>query len=161
MSYVEKGTKKEDASFETRIFGKRAMTLKKRTKTIERKKEEVQKRKEEAEKKLREDEERKAQEEEDKANEADEESDHHGRMFIDYREPRPSSFPQAYTFSSQVKCGHGTFATVYMSTLEKSGLVVAVKKLKQDKKYKSRELQIHKEMHHQNIVRIQHAFFSE
>ena len=48
-----------------------------------------------------------------------------------------------------------------MSTLASNGLVVAVKKLKQDKKYKSRELQIHKEMHHQNIVRIQHAFFSE
>jgi serine/threonine protein kinase len=47
-----------------------------------------------------------------------------------------------------------------MCTIAKTGKVIAVKRLKQDKKYKSRELQIHKEMHHQNIVKIQHAFFS-
>ena len=46
-----------------------------------------------------------------------------------------------------------------MSTLAETGQIVAVKKLKQDKKYKSRELQILKEMHHCNIVRTQHAYF--
>ena len=46
-----------------------------------------------------------------------------------------------------------------MSTLKSTGKIVAVKKLKQDKQYKSRELQIHKEMHHQNIVRMRHAYF--
>ena len=97
---------------------------------------------------MKEEEEKKKKEEEDKANEADEESDHHGRIYIDYRQPRPSAFPQQYKFTNEIKCGHGTFATVYMCTLASNGLVVAVKKLKQDKKYKSRELQIHKEMHH-------------
>lgn len=46
-----------------------------------------------------------------------------------------------------------------MCTLKSTGKIVAVKKLKQDKQYKSRELQIHKEMHHQNIVRMRHAYF--
>ena len=149
-SEVNKG----DEDFQNRIFGKRAMTLKKRSKTLEKQQQEAKKKKEELEKKRKEEEEKKKKEEADGGNEADEESDHHGRIFIDYRQPKPSAFPQQYEFSQEVKCGHGTFATVYMSTLKKSGLVMAVKKLKQDKKYKSRELQIHKEMHHQNIVRI-------
>jgi hypothetical protein len=34
----------------------------------------------------------------------------------------------------------GTFAKVYMCTIAKTGKVIAVKRLKQDKKYKSREL---------------------
>ena len=48
-----------------------------------------------------------------------------------------------------------------MCTLKSTGKIVAVKKLKQDKTYKSRELQIHKEMHHQNVVRMRHAYFVE
>ena len=94
MTLVTKGTQKQDESFETRIFGKRAMTLKKRTKSLEAKKEQARKKKEELEKKKKEEEEKKRKEEEDKANEADVESDHHGRIYIDYREPRPSAFPQ-------------------------------------------------------------------
>ena len=58
-----------------------------------------------------------------------------------------------------MKCGVGTFAEVYMCTLQSTGKIVAVKKIKQNKTYKSRELQIHKEMHHQNIVRLRHAYF--
>ena len=46
-----------------------------------------------------------------------------------------------------------------MCTLKSTGKIVAVKKIKQDKTYKSRELQIHKEMHHQNVVRMRHAYF--
>ena len=53
----------------------------------------------------------------------------------------------------------GTFAEVYMCTMQSTGKIVAVKKIKQNKTYKSRELQIHKEMHHQNIVRLRHAYF--
>lgn len=47
-----------------------------------------------------------------------------------------------------------------MATVESSKLVVAVKRLVQDKSVKSRELQIMKELHHQNIVRILHGFFT-
>ena len=46
-----------------------------------------------------------------------------------------------------------------MCTLKSTGKTVAVKKIKQNKKYKSRELQIHKELHHQNVVRLRHAYF--
>ena len=46
-----------------------------------------------------------------------------------------------------------------MCTLKSTGKIVAVKKIRQNKKYKSRELQIHKELHHQNIVRMRHAYF--
>jgi serine/threonine protein kinase len=45
--------------------------------------------------------------------------------------------------------------------LVKDGKFVAVKKLVQDKRYKSRELQIHKEMYHMNIVRVFHAYFTQ
>lgn len=62
--------------------------------------------------------------------------------------------PQTYEFSQQIMIAQGTFAKVYMCTIAKTQKVIAVKRLKQDKKYKSRELQIHKEMHHQNIVKI-------
>ena len=39
VTMLTKGTEKNDEAFETRIFGKRAMTLKKKTKSLERKKE--------------------------------------------------------------------------------------------------------------------------
>ncbi len=48
-----------------------------------------------------------------------------------------------------------------MSTVESTKLVVAVKRLVLDKKVKSRELQIMKELHHQNIIRILHGFFTQ
>ena len=70
-------------------------------------------------------------------------------------------FPQKYEYTREVKCGVGTFAEVFMCTLKSTGKNVAVKKIRQDKTYKSRELQIHKEMHHQNIVRLRHAYFVE
>lgn len=46
-----------------------------------------------------------------------------------------------------------------MCKQEKSGTVVAVKKIIHNKDYKSRELMIHKEMHHQNIVNLRDAYF--
>ena len=54
----------------------------------------------------------------------------------------------------------GTFATVYQSTIADSGQVVAVKKQKQNKKYKNRELAIMKEMDHPNVIKLLHAFFT-
>ncbi len=47
-----------------------------------------------------------------------------------------------------------------MATIQLTGKVVAVKKIAQDKSVKNRELQIMKELHHQNIIRIQHGFFT-
>jgi hypothetical protein len=80
---------------------------------------------------------------------------------IDYSQPRPKADPNAYTVSEEVLIGQGTFARVYRCSLTSNGKFVAVKKLTQDKKYKSRELQIHKEMYHMNIVRVFHAYFTQ
>lgn len=71
--------------------------------------------KEETKKKL--EEEKKRQEEEETRLEEEVESDHHGRIYVDYRVPRPSNFPQQYKFTKEVKCGVGTFAEVFMCTL--------------------------------------------
>lgn len=65
-----------------------------------------------------------------------------------------------WTFSKEKKVATGSFATVYRSTIADSGDVVAVKKLRQNKKYKNRELAIMKEMDHPNIIAMQHAFFT-
>ena len=46
-----------------------------------------------------------------------------------------------------------------MCKQERTGTVVAVKKIIHNKDYKSRELMIHKELHHQNIVRMRDAYF--
>ena len=73
------------------------------------------KKQEELELKKKKEEEKKVEVEE--AAYAEIESDHHGRIFIDYRQPRPNVFPQTYKFTKEVKCGVGTFATVWMCTL--------------------------------------------
>ena len=65
-----------------------------------------------------------------------------------------------WNFSKEKKIATGTFATVYLSTIADSGDVVAVKKQKQNKKYKNRELAILKEMDHPNVIKMQHAFFT-
>lgn len=54
---------------------------------------EARKKAEEEFKKRQEEEEKKRLEEEELARYADIESDHHGRLFIDYRQPRPTIFP--------------------------------------------------------------------
>lgn len=109
----------------------------------ERQRKERHERKEAEEKKRREEEEKRREEELKEV-----ESDHHGRIYIDYALPRAKYVPQNYDFSQQILVGKGTFASVYMCTIGSTQKVVALKKLHQDKKYKSRELQIHKEMHH-------------
>ena len=38
---------------------------------------------------------------------------------------------------------------------------VAIKKVYQDKRYKNRELQIMKELFHSNIVKLEHAFYTQ
>ena len=53
-----------------------------------------------------------------------------------------------YKFVSEIKVGHGTFAEVFMCKMAATNKVVAVKKIRSDKSYKNRELQIHREMHH-------------
>ena len=51
-----------------------------------------------------------------------------------------------WTFSKEKKIATGTFSVVYRSAVSGTGDVVGVKKLRQNKKYKNRELAILKEM---------------
>lgn len=77
-----------DETFGRRVFGRAQQQKQSKMKAAE---EKARQEKEEAKLK-REEEERKRAEEEEKAyNEL--ESDHHGRIYIDYRQPKPSVFP--------------------------------------------------------------------
>ena len=65
-----------------------------------------------------------------------------------------------YTYRDEKTIGNGSFGTVYQCTVVETGEVVAIKKVFQDKRYKNRELQIMKDLHHPNIVTLKHAFFN-
>jgi glycogen synthase kinase 3 beta len=65
-----------------------------------------------------------------------------------------------WNFSKEKLIATGTFAQVMQSTIADSGEVVAVKKQKQNKKFKNRELAIMKEMDHPNVIKLLHAFFT-
>ena len=65
-----------------------------------------------------------------------------------------------WTFSKEKLIATGTFAQVMQSTIADSGEVVAVKKQKQNKKFKNRELAIMKEMDHPNVIKLLHSFFT-
>mmetsp|Transcript_41833 Transcript_41833/g.55153 ORF Transcript_41833/g.55153 Transcript_41833/m.55153 type:complete len:139 (+) Transcript_41833:78-494(+) len=85
---LEKDQMMQKDTFGLKIFG-RSPTKKQTAKefaavTKKREKEEAEAKKKEEEKKK----------EEDEVNQGDDvESDHHGRIFVDYRQPRPSNFP--------------------------------------------------------------------
>ena len=57
--------------------------------------------------------------------------------------------------------GHGTFGVVYRAKEEKTGEILAIKRVFQDKKYKNRELDILKELNHPNIIRLKHFFYTK
>eukprot|EP00743_Colponemidia_sp_Colp-15_P001062 GILK01001172.1.p1 GENE.GILK01001172.1~~GILK01001172.1.p1 ORF type:complete len:428 (-),score=45.62 GILK01001172.1:267-1550(-) len=73
---------------------------------------------------------------------------------------RSSSQAHNYTYNADRVIGNGSFGIVYQATVVETGETVAIKKVFQDKRYKNRELQIMKELHHPNIVALKHAFFT-
>ncbi|XP_064650492.1 glycogen synthase kinase-3 beta-like isoform X2 [Lineus longissimus] len=56
--------------------------------------------------------------------------------------------------------GNGSFGVVYQAKLCDCGDLVAIKKVLQDKRFKNRELQIMKNLEHQNIVKLRYFFYS-
>ena len=64
------------------------------------------------------------------------------------------------TYSSTKVAGNGTFGVVYQSIIPETGETVAIKKVLQDTRYKNRELDIHKDLSHPNIVCLLHSFFT-
>jgi serine/threonine protein kinase len=57
------------------------------------------------------------------------------------------------------KNGKGSFGVVYQATDKSTNEVVAIKRVLQDRRYKNRELQIMKMVHHPNIVTLKDSFY--
>jgi glycogen synthase kinase 3 beta len=59
---------------------------------------------------------------------------------------------QSFTYNAEKIIGNGSFGVVFKATIAETGETVAIKKVFQDKRYKNRELQILKMLHHPNCV---------
>lgn len=64
------------------------------------------------------------------------------------------------TYNADKVIGNGSFGVVYQATIAETGETVAIKKVFQDRRYKNRELQIMKELHHSNVIGVRHAFYT-
>lgn len=62
-----------------------------------------------------------------------------------------------YTQSQMV--GHGSFGVVFQTQILPTNEVAAIKRVLQDKRFKNRELQIMKLIHHRNIVDLKYYFY--
>lgn len=62
-----------------------------------------------------------------------------------------------YTQSQMV--GHGSFGVVFQTQILPTNEIAAIKRVLQDKRFKNRELQIMKLIHHQNIVDLKYYFY--
>ena len=71
----------------------------------------------------------------------------------------PISPASKYVFEEVV--GSGTFGVVYKGRNKDTLDVVAIKKVLQDKKYKNREFEILKQLHHVNVLKMKEAFFTQ
>lgn len=56
--------------------------------------------------------------------------------------------------------GHGSFGVVFQTQLLPSNEIAAIKRVLQDKRFKNRELQIMKLVHHRNIVDLKYYFYT-
>jgi glycogen synthase kinase 3 beta len=66
----------------------------------------------------------------------------------------------AVRLTNEKVVGNGSFGVVYSATLVDTAEPVAVKKVLQDRRFKNRELQIMKQLHHPNVVELKHCFYS-
>ncbi|KER27815.1 hypothetical protein T265_05234 [Opisthorchis viverrini] len=73
----------------------------------------------------------------------------------------PSGATARISYGNVKVIGTGSFGVVYSATLcVGEDREVAIKKVLQDERYKNRELQILKEMHHTNVVTLYYYFYS-
>ncbi|PIS48199.1 hypothetical protein CJI97_005632 [Candidozyma auris] len=56
--------------------------------------------------------------------------------------------------------GHGSFGVVFQTQLLPSNEIAAIKQVLQDKRFKNRELQIMKLVHHRNVVDLRYYFYT-
>lgn len=71
----------------------------------------------------------------------------------------PEEEPQC-TYNAERVIGNGTFGIVYSAHIVETDETVAIKKVFVDRRYRNRELQVWREMHHPNIVTLKHAFYT-
>ncbi|KAK9907460.1 hypothetical protein WJX75_004076 [Coccomyxa subellipsoidea] len=67
---------------------------------------------------------------------------------------------QTISYATERVVGNGSFGVVFQATCLETRETVAIKKVLQDKRFKNRELQIMKMMHHPNVVGLKHCFYS-
>ncbi|XP_043285548.1 glycogen synthase kinase-3 beta isoform X4 [Venturia canescens] len=71
-----------------------------------------------------------------------------------------SDHPQEVSYTDTKVIGNGSFGVVYQAKLCDTGVMVAIKKVLQDKRFKNRELQIMRRLEHCNIVQLKYYFYS-
>eukprot|EP00758_Cryptobia_borreli_P004448 Tbor_TRINITY_DN4380_c0_g1::TRINITY_DN4380_c0_g1_i1::g.7746::m.7746/K03083/GSK3B; glycogen synthase kinase 3 beta len=64
------------------------------------------------------------------------------------------------TYVAQEVIGCGSFGVVFLARSLASGELVAIKKTLQDKRFRNRELQLLRYIHHPNIIDVKHTFYS-
>ncbi|CAE8722279.1 unnamed protein product, partial [Polarella glacialis] len=74
--------------------------------------------------------------------------------------PEESEAEPQCTYNAERVIGNGTFGIVYSAHIVETDETVAIKKVFVDRRYRNRELQVWREMHHPNIVTLKHAFYT-
>ncbi len=67
---------------------------------------------------------------------------------------------QSVTYNAEKIIGNGSFGVVFKATIAETGEAVAIKKVFQDQRYKNRELQILKLLHHPNCIEMRQSFYT-
>eukprot|EP00182_Erythrolobus_australicus_P006755 CAMPEP_0185833762 /NCGR_PEP_ID=MMETSP1353-20130828/3417_1 /TAXON_ID=1077150 /ORGANISM="Erythrolobus australicus, Strain CCMP3124" /LENGTH=366 /DNA_ID=CAMNT_0028532089 /DNA_START=39 /DNA_END=1139 /DNA_ORIENTATION=+ len=67
---------------------------------------------------------------------------------------------ESISYSAERVIGNGAFGVVFEATVCETGETVAIKKVLQDRRYKSRELRIQRCLDHPNVVKLKHCFYS-
>lgn len=68
--------------------------------------------------------------------------------------------PETIKYTQLQVVGHGSFGVVFRTLLMPSNEIAAIKRVLQDKRFKNRELQIMKLVHHRNIVDLKYYFYT-
>ncbi|KAH3901159.1 GSK family serine/threonine-protein kinase SCDLUD_002642 [Saccharomycodes ludwigii] len=69
--------------------------------------------------------------------------------------------PIVITYPATEVVGHGSFGVVFQTWIRETNEHVAIKKVLQDKRFKNRELEIMKQLRHENIVDLKYYYYEE